>query len=189
MSKLESNYTFEGLTVQMAKVLKAVRDERHRQEVLLLQGKFPWSCDNVEVTDIKKLGVLAEEFGKAVKEAAQIQEQYDRNYPGEDLNLINDNIARAVRRRRKLLRTELIQVAAVCVAWCEALDTLTTAEHIYSDVKAKIGDIVYGRFTGKRGKIHSVHPSGVHVWWDGSEKPDDILLHPELHITTMVVNE
>ena len=107
---------------RMGGVLFDIQMERERQGVLLKEGKFPWSCENLQVADIKKLGVLAEEFGEAAKEAAQIQEQYDRTYPGIAQEEIDTSVARAVKRKRALLRTELIQVAAVCVAWCEALD-------------------------------------------------------------------
>jgi len=112
----------QGYDDEMGEVLSDVRKERFRQDELLEKGKFPWSCDNLEIPDIKKLGVLAEEFGEAAKEACQIQEQYDRSYPDDSAEVIAVSIQRAVLRRRKLLRTELIQVAAVAVAWCEALD-------------------------------------------------------------------
>ncbi len=107
-----------------AKICNDIVQERHRQEHLLAQGKFPWSCDDLTVPDIKKLGVLAEEFGEVAKEAAQIQEQYDRTWPGENEDVVAESLARSVRRRRGRLRAELVQVAAVCVAWCESLDRL-----------------------------------------------------------------
>jgi hypothetical protein len=109
---------------RMGGVLFDVQQERKRQGQLLKEGKFPWGCDDPKVSDIKKLGVLAEEFGEAAKEVSQIQEQYDREWPDESIEVIASSIQRAVKRKRKLLREELIQIAAVAVAWCESLDAI-----------------------------------------------------------------
>ncbi len=112
----------QGYDDEMGEVLADVRKERFRQEELFSKGKFPWACDDPGISDVKKLAVLAEEFGEASKEAAQIEEVYDRDARGlpqfKNTAEFNDE----VKRRRTLLRAELIQVAAVCVAWCEALD-------------------------------------------------------------------
>ncbi len=132
--------------------------ERDRQTELLARGKFPWSCDDLNVPDIKKLGVLAEEFGEVAKEAAQIQEQYDREYPGEDIAVIAVSVQRAVHRRRGLLRAELIQVAAVCVAWCEALDRqIAEGETLNTKEKAVMAD----RTARSRLETTSTLPAGV----------------------------
>ncbi len=103
---------------KMGGVLFDIQRERDRQEILLIQGKFPWSCDNLKVSDVKKLAVLAEEFGEAAKETAQIEEYIERLDSGRwsDVNV------EVLQTKKRHLREELIQVAAVCVAWCEALD-------------------------------------------------------------------
>lgn len=77
-------------------IFSLILQERQRQEHLLKQGKFPFTCANPEISDIQKLPVLGEEFGevsKAINEQQSIEE----------------------------LKSELIQVAAVCVAWLESL--------------------------------------------------------------------
>jgi hypothetical protein len=105
-------------------ILVDICKERIRQDKLLAQGKFPWSCDDIAISDVKKLGVLAEEFGEAAKEAAQIEEQFDRLSMGRQ-TLTTSDFQTHIRERRKKLREELVQVAAVAVAWCEALDKQT----------------------------------------------------------------
>ena len=78
----------------MDETLAEVRRERWRQECAIRTGKIPWDCANPLVSDDAKLAVLGEEFGE---------------------------VARALLEDRGTLRGELIQVAAVAVAWAEAL--------------------------------------------------------------------
>ena len=85
------------------KVFNALENERFRQEALKSQGKFAWTCAEVGPTDEAKLAVLAEEFGEAARHVTEA--------------LIDKK-----RRDVKNLYKELIEVAAVCVAWCEALE-------------------------------------------------------------------
>lgn len=77
----------------------SVRRERERQRELIEAGRIPHACEDPDTPDGYKLAVLAEEFGevaKALNEGA---------YPAD-------------------LREELIQVAAVAVAWVEGLDAV-----------------------------------------------------------------
>jgi hypothetical protein len=70
--------------------------ERARQDQLLAAGKFPFNCANTIVGSLFKLPILTEEVGevgKAILETDSVE-----------------------------LSKELIQVAAVCVAWLEALE-------------------------------------------------------------------
>lgn len=80
-----------------AEVYALVDDERRRQS-LLFDGAHPWGegdCSSPLVTPIVKVAVLTEECGE---------------------------VARAVLDRdRDALRMELVQVAAVAVAWLESL--------------------------------------------------------------------
>lgn len=82
----------DGLT----RVLYDVRCERQRQDKLCAAGRFPWTCAYPDAHPSDKLAVLAEEFGEV---ARAVVEQDVKN-----------------------LREELVQVAAVCAAWVEALD-------------------------------------------------------------------
>lgn len=78
-----------------------VNKERWRQEDLKRDGEIPWSCADL-VPDAEKLVVLAEEFGEVSREVCE-------GLSGKPTDV-------------KALREELIQVAAVCVAWVEAID-------------------------------------------------------------------
>ena len=102
--------------------LVLVEVERNRQHDLAAAGKFPdyWRHG---VPDCQRLTVLAEEFGEAAKEACDIMHNATREWPGEDVDAVQVHKTRVQKRLKGLLRTELVQVAAVAVAWIEALST------------------------------------------------------------------
>lgn len=77
-------------------ILGYVRDERERQDRLVASGSVSWDCTNPDVIGHAKLSVLAEEFGEVARALLDGDLQH--------------------------LRQELIQVAAVAVAWAESLD-------------------------------------------------------------------
>lgn len=82
-----------------------IAQERLRQEQLREAGKFRATCATVgphSMNDFECLAVLGEEFGEV---ARAVCESMDGN--SED---------------RAHLRTELIQTAAVAIAWIERLD-------------------------------------------------------------------
>jgi NTP pyrophosphatase (non-canonical NTP hydrolase) len=81
------------LTLYMADL---VADERDRQERFVTTGKFAWTCADDTITDTTKLAVLVEEVGEVGKALCDGASQRE-------------------------LRDELIQVAAVAVAWAEAI--------------------------------------------------------------------
>jgi NTP pyrophosphatase (non-canonical NTP hydrolase) len=83
--------------------LSAIFKERIRQEDLKTKGKFKFSCADVELTHPQRLSVLVEEVGEVGHEV------------NEEINQPLDVLR---------LKKELIQVAAVCVAWLEALEVL-----------------------------------------------------------------
>lgn len=100
-------------------VLNEVRSERQRQDRLKASGKFLWTCADNEalrnkleraITNAEKLAVLAEEFGEAACEVTEEIIGRDRG----DVTHADKSVER--------LRKELVQVAAVCVAWVEAID-------------------------------------------------------------------
>ena len=80
---------------------EAIDDERHRQEKLKAEGRFKYTCRDPEMTDSDRFKVLVEEVG----EVARALLESDR--------LANDLSG-------KDLEKELIQVAAVVVAWLES---------------------------------------------------------------------
>lgn len=91
---------YEGPT---GDVLEHVLAERRRQESLKASGKFAFTCADLEMNHHERFTVLGEEFGEVGHE---LNEAIG---PGRAMDLVK-------------LRTELVQVAAVAVAWCEAID-------------------------------------------------------------------
>lgn len=104
---------------RITRVVTEVVDERVRQEALKAAGKFLWSCADNEalrnktlraVSEPEKFAVLGEEFGEVAREVVEQMIALDRGDGERSLECL--------RKTRK----ELIQVAAVCVAWVESLD-------------------------------------------------------------------
>lgn len=94
---------------QQDSILEDIRNERQRQERLKASGKFVYSCADGGISDTERFTVLTEEVGEVAHE-------------------LNERVGRGSRREeyfasKARLRAELIQVAAVAVAWVEALDT------------------------------------------------------------------
>lgn len=69
----------------------------------MLEGKFPWTCKAARVSHEKKLAVLTEEVGEVAR-------------------AIQDLWADRTEAKRAHLREELVQVAAVAVAWLESME-------------------------------------------------------------------
>lgn len=93
------------------KLLYEIRFERMRQEQLKAEGRFPWTCSDT-VADAKKLAVLAEEFGEASREVVEMLIHDDKRYTKTP----------QYGEHRKNLRKELVQIAAVCLAWLESYE-------------------------------------------------------------------
>jgi NTP pyrophosphatase (non-canonical NTP hydrolase) len=74
-------------------------------------GKFTFTCASPVACDNRKLRVLVEEVGE-VAEAIDHLEQLNRT-------------SKAAAKQRDHLREELVQVAAVAVAWLESLEEKT----------------------------------------------------------------
>lgn len=83
-------------------ILDDIVEELSRQKSLKQAGKFAYTCADLEMNHLERFAVLGEEFGEAAHEVNE------------------GNGGRPIDEKK--LRTELVQVAAVCVAWIEALD-------------------------------------------------------------------
>lgn len=81
---------------KMLATLRLVEHERYRQGVKLDMNEIPWDCADPCVSSSGKTAVLGEEFGEVCRA------------------LIDGSGS-------SKLREELIQVAAVAVAWAESL--------------------------------------------------------------------
>lgn len=84
--------------------LEQVRIERLRQRRLFAEGKITFDCASPVVDPRRKLRVLIEEIGEVAQEIDRVEQ-----HPG------------SVSHRHDL-GVELIQVAAVCVAWLESIE-------------------------------------------------------------------
>jgi|SRR5579884_2887439 len=89
------------------RVLVEVQAERARQDELVTTGKHKFNCAQ-HVGNLRKLPVLMEEVGEVAKEV----------YEHDVTPVIEITKRREIKNK---LRKELIQTAAVCVAWAEAL--------------------------------------------------------------------
>jgi NTP pyrophosphatase (non-canonical NTP hydrolase) len=84
----------------------AVAIERLRQDTKKAEGRFRFTCADDGMTPEEKLTVLAEEFGEVATETStMIGRRQRRNSIGTP----------------EALYKELVQVAAVAVAWAESL--------------------------------------------------------------------
>jgi len=90
----------------MLDVFARIAAERDRQRQLLQAGKITFDCASVIPDPNRKLRVLAEEVGEVAQELDRLESCKDRR--GERFVLED-------------LETELVQVAAVAVAWLESL--------------------------------------------------------------------
>lgn len=91
------------------RVLTLVYDERRRQEGLKAAGRFRYTCADEGMTHLERLTVLGEEYGEVCRALCK----------GFEAGLLP---ADELSDWRAELREELVQVAAVAVAWIEALE-------------------------------------------------------------------
>ena len=80
--------------------------ERERQDVLKAQGRFEFTCADDALTNAEKLACLTEELGEVAREV---------------LTQEGRRLARDTMGTKEALRKEIVQVAAVALAWIEAL--------------------------------------------------------------------
>jgi NTP pyrophosphatase (non-canonical NTP hydrolase) len=85
------------------RIFEEIQQERLRQEALRQQGRFAHTCADAELLQSERLAILIEEVGEVAKAILNVN------------GLAND-------AAETDLRKELIQAAAVCVAWLEGLN-------------------------------------------------------------------
>lgn len=104
------------------RVLAEVAAERARQEERKAAGRFKHTCADPEMNDYERYAVLGEEAGEAVDEhmalkLSSLMGKVAREIlTGGERRLARDTVGTV-----DALRGELLQVAAVAVAWVEAL--------------------------------------------------------------------
>lgn len=101
---------------RLARTLDAVAAERVRQRNLLASGAIDPDCSDAAVDDDAKFRVLGEEVGEVAKAIDWIK----RTLRAPVGRFGPQRLA----SRRRHLRSELIQVAAVATAWAESLEEI-----------------------------------------------------------------
>ncbi len=98
-------------------ILDMVATERGRQELLKSQGRFDYSCADKEITHAECCTILAEEAGEVAHE-------------------VNEGIGKDRFIDKRRLLKELIETAAVAVAWAEK--TLDEIEADAADLSPRV---------------------------------------------------
>ena len=95
----------------MMAVFERIAQERLRQRELLRDGKIHFNCDSPIVSDDRKLRIATGELGEIARAIDDVEFTAGKSkyHTHEDV------------------RTELTQLAAVCVAWLEGMEVLQTA--------------------------------------------------------------
>lgn len=118
---------------QQDEVFRMIARERERQEKLCEAGIFPWSCASVALSPSQKLAVLMEETGELAREVnAGIC--FGTWNPGSvnegpteiagtivDGTIVEAAFEHTTQARREKIKEELIEIAAVAVAWLESM--------------------------------------------------------------------
>jgi hypothetical protein len=89
-------------------IIGRVAEERERQERLRLAGKFSFTCADPHIPFGGKMMVLAEEFGEVAQAAYECYDPKPQLTGPTEGQLLH-------------LKEELIQLAAVAVAWAESI--------------------------------------------------------------------
>lgn len=139
--------------------LRAINEERRRQDELKAKGVFRFTCADDGLEPTEKLAVLMEEVGEVANAVLQL----------EGLNTRGD--------RAREVRKELIQAAAVCVAWIESIreDGVSFKTMDDGPLKCKCGNYLLERSGGiglvDKGVYHSQQSCHPHCDGDHPEPP------------------
>ncbi len=89
-----------------------VERELARQRMLKLQGKFRNTCEDIEPSEQANLAVLAEEFGEVAKAVCEYRHAFEQD----------EACPHKLEEKFHEIYKELIQVAAVCMAWASRFE-------------------------------------------------------------------
>lgn len=92
-----------GLGMNIPRGIADIIIERARQERLKSEGRFAYTCADLEMSNAERAAVLGEEFGEVCHE-------------------VNETVGNHAPLDAAKLRKELVQVAAVALGWIEGLD-------------------------------------------------------------------
>lgn len=96
--------TIIGPDVLVNRALTLVAAERNRQHELKANGRFRYTPSDHDLTNVARLAMLSEEIGEVARECLSLA------------GLVSDG-----NHSGRALRKELVQVAAIAVAWIEIL--------------------------------------------------------------------
>lgn len=97
-------------------IFTLIANERSRQNELKAAGRFAYTCADNELSDADRDTILTEEVGEVSDEALSLLLSKCK---GRVSHEVNEGIGPGRTVNREALRKELIQVAAVVVAWLE----------------------------------------------------------------------
>jgi len=95
------------MTLQL--IIEAITCERARQQQLMRDGKFRQTCASKFIGDGTRLTILAKAFGEIARGVCEVDPFLHLSFPPA-----------ATREHDEKIKTELIQLAAVAVAWLES---------------------------------------------------------------------
>lgn len=129
------------------RVLAHVRLERRRQEQLKSEGRFEFTCADGGLSNAEKLTILVEEVGETAREV---------------LTQSGRRLARDTVGTTDALYGELLQVAAIAVAWMQSFarrPELVGSDRTMPGELEPIVDMVGGvaLFHGERGDLDPAH--------------------------------
>ena len=115
-----SNRGIKNSPVMMA-VFERIAQERLRQRELLREGKILFNCDSPIVSDDRKLRIATEELGEIAKAIDDVE------FTG----------GKSKYHTHEDIRTELTQLAAVCVAWLESFENPISGGRVEKSLTVK----------------------------------------------------
>jgi NTP pyrophosphatase (non-canonical NTP hydrolase) len=109
---------------RMGRVFDVIYGERVRQQRLKEEGRFLYTCaDTIGLTPSQKYVVLAEECGEVARVLLNL------NALATDFKVENRSAEAHHAALAVMLKKELIEVAAVAVAWLESLEQEKEPDH------------------------------------------------------------
>ena len=150
-----------GLTEAQWNVVRLIAKERDHQDALVRRGKFSWNCSFDGAPYSEKLAVLMEEVGEVAREVVEHIITRDKYAADPALKTMPPHREEYFRGR---IKGELIQIAAVCVAWVEHLSGAEST--VQAELEAKCHKFVIVHPSDRLLVVNPV--SHTECWAEGS---------------------
>lgn len=126
-----------ALPIKQAQILIHIAAERTRQEELKKEGRFPFTAADPSLSDVERLPMFIEEVGEISRAVQEMPESglqpvsFAGKFDQRRAETGNPEATRHGNRKPidirrgtvENLRRELVQAAAIAVAWIEAIDS------------------------------------------------------------------